>query len=424
MKKIFFLLAAIPFFAIAQKTKTISKPKVAKPVIVTGVHFQHKVVNWDNLITQAKKENKFLFVDCYTTWCGPCKYVSSTIFPMKNVGEFFNKNFVNVKLQIDETKKDNEDVIATRSVAKYIEETYKINVYPTFLIFDNAGKLVHKFCGAGDDKFMIANAGSGLNKDEQYYTLVEGFKAGNRDGNFITKLCKASAAANDNVEEYLKAFIETQTNLFTKDNAELLLSNVENTDGIVFKNLYENKEKWLPVADKEMLESVIANAISTEIVSEIFNEKNTEVDWAGITKKYNKKYPGYAKEQVAKAKVIYYSDLENWKEFAEALKVLLKENPNAFTQKNALNSIAWSVFENIDDKELLNEALTLSKKSLEGGEVSAYLDTYANILYKLGQTKEAIDTESKALSKATSADEKKNYQETLDKMKKGEKTWK
>jgi hypothetical protein len=50
------------------------------------------------------------------------------------------------------------------------------------------------------------------------------------------------------------------------------------------------------------------------------------------------------------------------------------------------------------------------------------MDTYANILYKLGRKDEALEWENKAMS-AASENDKKTYQETIDKMKTGEKTW-
>ena len=53
-----------------------------------------------------------------------------------------------------------------------------------------------------------------------------------------------------------------------------------------------------------------------------------------------------------------------------------------------------------------------------------FMDTYANILHKLGNTKEAILWEKKALALVKSEEEKKTYQEALTKMEKGEKTWK
>lgn len=52
-----------------------------------------------------------------------------------------------------------------------------------------------------------------------------------------------------------------------------------------------------------------------------------------------------------------------------------------------------------------------------------FLDTYANLLYRLGRTKEAIDTEKKALDLAPLDAHKQRFQKTIDKMKKVEPTW-
>ena len=53
---------------------------------------------------------------------------------------------------------------------------------------------------------------------------------------------------------------------------------------------------------------------------------------------------------------------------------------------------------------------------------SLYLDTYANLLYKLGQRNEAMKYETKAIKLATGKyiDE---FKATLLKMKQNEKTW-
>ncbi len=74
-----------------------------------GINFQHEA-SWKEIQAKAKAENKYIFMDCFTTWCGPCKYMSSTIFPLQEVGEFMNDKFVSVKVQLDTTSNDNESV--------------------------------------------------------------------------------------------------------------------------------------------------------------------------------------------------------------------------------------------------------------------------------------------------------------------------
>ncbi|SHL53415.1 thioredoxin family protein [Chryseobacterium polytrichastri] len=77
----------------------------------------------------AKKENKLIFIDIYTTWCGPCKLMQKNTFPDPKVGDIFNKNFVN--LAIDAEKE---------GVA--LAKEFKIVNFPSFLFLDSEGKLV------------------------------------------------------------------------------------------------------------------------------------------------------------------------------------------------------------------------------------------------------------------------------------------
>ena len=47
-------------------------------------------------LAKAKAENKLVFIDAYAEWCGPCKMMARDIFPQKEVGDFFNANFINL----------------------------------------------------------------------------------------------------------------------------------------------------------------------------------------------------------------------------------------------------------------------------------------------------------------------------------------
>ena len=73
------------------------------------------------------KEGKVL-VDCYATWCGPCKMLSPIIDEVSNEV----KNYTFYKLDVDE----NEN----------IAEEYGIMSIPTLLIFED-GKLKEKTVG-------------------------------------------------------------------------------------------------------------------------------------------------------------------------------------------------------------------------------------------------------------------------------------
>lgn len=127
MKKLLLLTFLLPLAAMAQGQ---------------GIRFEHGL-SWKEVKAKAKKEGKFIFVDCFTTWCGPCKKMSSEVFTEPAIGEFFSEKFISVKVQMDKTSKDDEALKSWYDDAAVIEKEYGVRAYPTFLYFSPGGKLVH-----------------------------------------------------------------------------------------------------------------------------------------------------------------------------------------------------------------------------------------------------------------------------------------
>jgi thiol:disulfide interchange protein len=43
-----------------------------------GIRFEHGL-SWAQVKEKAKAENKYIFMDCYATWCGPCKAMDKNV---------------------------------------------------------------------------------------------------------------------------------------------------------------------------------------------------------------------------------------------------------------------------------------------------------------------------------------------------------
>lgn len=112
-------------------------------------------------------------------------------------------------------------------------------------------------------------------------------------------------------------------------------------------------------------------------------------------------------------KAQYYVQSRNWTSLRDIIDSYLTSED---LSSNQLNSFAWEVFENSNDAACLDAALKWSKKAVEQDARSAYLDTYANLLYKKGDKTNAIKWQEQALSLAND-DEQENYSDTLSKMK-------
>lgn len=147
MKKQFFLygiLLLLPFMGIAQ------------------IQFvQNK--NFAEVLAKAQQENKKVFVDFYTVWCGPCKLMSQKVFTETEIGTYFNEKFVNYQINA-------EDKAFAEQVKKY-----QVAAYPTLLILDAAGNVLGRQEGALDAahflKFAKRTLGELMSFEQMYDKL-------------------------------------------------------------------------------------------------------------------------------------------------------------------------------------------------------------------------------------------------------------
>ncbi|RZK01654.1 MAG: ankyrin repeat domain-containing protein [Flavobacterium sp.] len=121
----------------------------------------------------------------------------------------------------------------------------------------------------------------------------------------------------------------------------------------------------------------------------------------------------------------YNKKLKGWPEVIKEITKFSKKNTGILDGKT-LNKIAWDTFLYTSDVAKLAKALSWSEESLKDSRYSKYLyafhDTYAQLLYKLGKKSEAMASMQIAL-KLCPLKEKGNYEKTLIKIQKGERTW-
>jgi thioredoxin 1 len=103
MKKIFVGILAIGMLGFAFTTSSDVKVelKTENNESAEGVHFFKGT--WDEALTKAKKENKLIFLDAYTSWCGWCKKLDANTLSDKAVGDYFNENFINVHMDMEKS---------------------------------------------------------------------------------------------------------------------------------------------------------------------------------------------------------------------------------------------------------------------------------------------------------------------------------
>jgi uncharacterized protein YyaL (SSP411 family) len=118
----------------------------------TGVQFIEE--NWTTALQKAKSQNKLVFLDIYATWCGPCKMLKQYTFSDTSVGNFFNRNFVNVSV-------DGE-----KGVGPQLAQQFSIEGYPSLIITDAEGKPVLVTAGYMPAQELLRFAGEALKRSQ------------------------------------------------------------------------------------------------------------------------------------------------------------------------------------------------------------------------------------------------------------------
>jgi thioredoxin-related protein len=115
-------MATLMIFAFITLPAKVHTEPIINTAIDKGIQFIE--ADWNKALQEAKKQKKMIFIDAYTSWCGPCRMLKQNTFTDKAVGDFFNKNFINIALDMEQG-----DGLA-------FAEKYQIRAYPTLLIID------------------------------------------------------------------------------------------------------------------------------------------------------------------------------------------------------------------------------------------------------------------------------------------------
>ncbi|NLR80927.1 thioredoxin family protein [Chitinophaga eiseniae] len=408
MKKLFLLTFLAPMMAFAQEQ---------------GIHFEHGST-WAEVKAKAKAENKYIFMDCFTTWCGPCKMMSAQIFPQEKVGNFMNDKYVSVKVQMDQTAKDNEEVKQWYADAQQIEKDYSIRAYPTFLVFAPDGRIVDRQVGGSEADQFINRFTASLDPAQQYYTQLDKYTQGQKDTAFLRKLAYLAQDKYDmdNAGKIAKEYLAQQKDLYTPVNLEFLGKFTQSSKDPGFDVFLHHADKVNKALGKDVAENkVMEIAAKEDVYPQLMKKDKSAPDWESVEKTVKAKYPSIAEELILKTKIQYYSYVKDANNAVANIVAYMKKYGHK-ADPQSLNEFAWTVFEKCNDMQCIEQALEWSKRSFKDKEIPAFMDTYANLLYKAGKKSEALAWEEKAMNKAGS-EERKNYETTLEKMKKGEKYW-
>lgn len=419
----------------------------------TGVHFLNGK-RWQEALTKAKKENKFIFVDAYTTWCSPCKAMDKFVYSKASVAQYLDQHFISVKFQMDTSKNDGEDIKQLYSDAHAFQESFQVNLFPTLLFFNPDGQLVHRAAGykVPDDFLQLTK--HALDPKYQYYTLLGLYERGEASYQqvkylaFIARELQDSALAAKLAKDYVHKYLDQLEPAFflRKDNFQFyeafpkeLTSKSKAFDAFQHQPAAVDSAVGIPhYASASEAAIIFFEEITPSLVA--IKKVQKEPDWKLIYESIAQKFgKPMAEKLILEGKFRAFKIEQKWEDAAGIAFQQISRYGFDSTGLGPLfntNSLCWDiVFLHCDNPTTLAKCLPLMEgllKTYSAGDESNlhnFIDTYANLLYKLGRKNDAIDEEQKAIQINEELHAKKNVPlstslpKTLAKMKAGEKTW-
>lgn len=153
-----------------------------------------------------------VFLDCYTSWCGPCKMMARDIFPQKKVGDFMNPKFICIKIDME------------KGEGPSLTQKFQVSAFPTFIIFNSDAQEIGRFLGGSDadgfiDRVKKASIDNGsIDMDKQW-------EQGNRDESFLKQYLTSlgNAYKNQRANDVAEALLDPKAESFASDSASAMI---------------------------------------------------------------------------------------------------------------------------------------------------------------------------------------------------------
>jgi len=352
---------------------------------------------WQEILAKAAEEDKLIFLDAYAEWCGPCKMMDRNSYPQKAVGDVFNANFVNVKVDME------------KGEGRELARRYEVRAYPTLLFLDSDGEVVHRSIGYQSAEELVELGEAATDPSQQLATMDARYKAGDRDSEFLYNYTKARYEVMDGSHKKVaEEYLATQSDWLTPGNMEFIYVFSEGLDSKLFQYIMEHRSEFAQLVGEERL----ANKIQQTIYQEIYTPGNA-LSLDEVQAIYNKAYknePEIADELFAAFKVEYYQMAGDTDAFAQAtidyFEKFEADNP---TQ---LNNRAWAFYEQVENKKQLKKALDWAERSVELDQQYYNTDTLAALYFKVGKKRKALKTAREAIDLAQTSGE--DYSGTME----------
>ncbi len=361
-----------------------------------GIDFFHGT--WEEALVKAKAEEKIIFVDAYTTWCGPCKRMAKNVFTLPEVGEFYNANFINMKIDME------------KKPGRAFQQKYPVTAYPTFYYIDEKGETVLTTKGGRKPEDFIALGRTAVGKIDRSVDFVTAYEKGDRDPDLVYNYVRALNKAGKPSLRIANDYIKSQKDLTTPENLKFILEATTQADSRVFSLLVKHRKAIEAMTSKEAVSEKIENACKATLGKSI--EYESKELFVEAKEKMKDNCPEECKDFAMKADMRYYNETNQPDLYLKSCNTYAKKaiKKDADELATLAKSMTGAFGKN---KNVMEAAEKIASKSVKEGKKANHYFTYAEILNKNGRKKDALAAAKKCIALAGENPREKQRAEQL-----------
>lgn len=357
-----------------------------------GIEFFHGT--WEEAIEKAKAEDKIIFVDAFTTWCGPCKAMSANIFPNPQVGAYFNQHFISMKIDME------------KDMGLQFKKSFPVSAYPTLFFIDYDKEVVLKAVGAKSVPDLIKLGESVMAKYDKSTKFEAAYIAGDRSFDLVYNYVAALNKAGKSSVKISNDYLADQTDLTTPENLKFILEAASQVDCQCFELLEKYKTDIQKITSKEAVDEKIRFAASNTIKRALEFESKDLIETASSAMKRH--LPSEADFFRSKSEIQYALVVNDLTRIGELVNVHTKK----FIKDDAagLHQLALDINKYApENKTCIELSIDLAGKAAKDKDPK-FISTYAQLVHKYGNKQDAIHILDEAIRKYNGDEESKDLQ--------------
>lgn len=345
------------------------------PVSATDIHFEK--VAFSELLKKAEKEKKMIFIDCYTSWCPPCRRMEKNVFPNDTVADFYNSHFICASFDME---KEEGPTLAKR---------YEVNCYPTYLFLDEKGNLVHRQSGEWSVAEFLAIGNAALSPERQFATMERHCESGKATSAEILEYLKIRKATCLSVDTVLDVYMQAHpdTSFFTRDNWKLIHTYTPPPWNHMFRYLLDHQHEFSEKYTTDSVQDLVRKVYSIAMLKCLFDVPDTAAYRKLRAEVVNLPLPE-SDRFVSFYDMDFYIVSSNPDAFAKTACFYLRTYCDSTSQITDL--IAWKFYQQkITDTAYLDTVISWAARSAAHQPNYYTARNYANLLFNRGRKQEA-----------------------------------